>query len=167
MDIYREVAHKLVSWPTGRFSMEILSHSSQCLFMLGIAAERYVLISHATRAKEILSPRRRVAFSALITILFLLVLAIPYYAFYVLRTRVLYVCRLRDHSFTNTHFLPFSKQDFGKTKIYLELPEEAPLFTGGSQTSLNLFITLVCSFVASRTHQGLQKWLWFCKSSHS
>ena len=69
-------------YPTSRFAVELLTHCSQCLFMFGIAAERFILVCYPTRAKEVLSVKRRVAFCVSLTVFFLLIPAIPAYGFY-------------------------------------------------------------------------------------
>ena len=87
MGIYRHLGLKLTQHPNGRFSMEFLIHCSQCLFMLGIAAERYILISYAANAKTILSFWKRVGFFVILATVFLLLSGVPYYAFYYTETR--------------------------------------------------------------------------------
>ncbi len=50
--------------------------------MLGISAERYILICHAARAKQFLSVRNRLVFCSLVTIVYAILSLVPFYAFY-------------------------------------------------------------------------------------
>ena len=56
-----------------RVMTELLPHVSQCVFMFGIAVERYILVCHPTKAKQLLTPRKRFSFCLLLTLILFLV----------------------------------------------------------------------------------------------
>ncbi len=62
--------------PVLRVTMEMFTHFSQCLFMFGIAVERYILVCHPIQAKLFLTPRKRFLFCSALTAL-LLIPAVP------------------------------------------------------------------------------------------
>ena len=60
---------------------ELAPHFAQCLLMLAMSIERYILICHPSSAKQLLSRPRRILFAAIITFLvFSLILFV--YVFY-------------------------------------------------------------------------------------
>ena len=62
---------------TSRDISELLPHYTQCILMLGIALERYVLICHAATAKTYYIGYRRIGFYILVTIALLIPCSFP------------------------------------------------------------------------------------------
>ena len=81
-DTVLDLENYAIELPTTRFGMELLTHYSQCLFMLGIAAERCLLICHAARAKQLLSFKKRVTFCSLLAAVYGALSTVPAYALY-------------------------------------------------------------------------------------
>ncbi len=54
--------------PGPRILAEVLPHYTQCILMLLMAIERYVIVCHPTRADSILSRKRRIAMYVFATI---------------------------------------------------------------------------------------------------
>ena len=75
------IAPHITTDPILKFTMELLTHFSQCLFMFGIALERYILICHASRAKELLTRKKRIGFCCFLILFFGVMLALPAVAY--------------------------------------------------------------------------------------
>ena len=56
---------------------EMIPHNTQCLLMLGIAIERYVLVCHAAKAKQFYKGYPRFGFFSLVTLLIFLANILP------------------------------------------------------------------------------------------
>ena len=50
-----------------RTAVEFIPHISQCLLLLGMSIERYILICHPTRSTDLLSIKRRLLFYGILT----------------------------------------------------------------------------------------------------
>ncbi len=75
-DFFNTITIFTVGTPVSRMLTELMTHVSQSLFMFGIAVERYILVCHPTRAKDILTPLKRLLV-CLAMIFLVIILSVP------------------------------------------------------------------------------------------
>ncbi len=66
--LYSELGNLFYDHSEPRVLTEILPHYTQCILMLFMALERYILICHPTSAQQLLSRERRIVLYSFVTL---------------------------------------------------------------------------------------------------